>query len=370
MIRSVITCIMLLGWIPLWAQRYVEVSAEIDLISYVRKDANGAPTRRTYSLTCITGTNEWRIETGFIPNAEECSYYDGTNVYRRIQVTGASTRTNSGLTKASSLKPFEKVNPTIWITPSRGGHPLGDLGVNIPWLAFCSGSFLKQAGRVVPLPTVEIRLSPEAFAYADKVNVFEDEFGLPSSLELLTSRELFAKSIADERLDRNVSNQRAKTAPASSVADGFLKFRYTVDESTNFLGWNFPTKFHYETYQADQLQSRIPLAAGSGRLIGIRESRSPKNVLLPEGIQTVVDYRFRHPTRLVDGIVYAATNLDAAPSTNNLELRGKFEALSKRAPMELQARTMKRRLPIVGLMILSSAVMFVIIWRTRIRKQS
>jgi len=95
--------------------------------------------------------------------------------------------------------PFERArsNLTINIWPSRDGHPLGDVSVNIPWLAFCSGTYLKREGRLVPLPAAILHHTRDRFAYTDKTETFEDTFGLPRTVDLFTSKSLYQASNDD-----------------------------------------------------------------------------------------------------------------------------------------------------------------------------
>src|ERR1035441_3874522 len=82
-------------------------------------------------------------------NAASKWFYDGTNVYESIQVTRPLPQeTQDRMKRAGGLAtaPFEtaRSNLTINIWPSPAGNPLGDEGVNIAWLAFCSGTYLDR----------------------------------------------------------------------------------------------------------------------------------------------------------------------------------------------------------------------------------
>jgi hypothetical protein len=79
----------------------------------------------------------------------------------------------------------------INVFASDDGHPLDDISVNIPWLAFCSGSYLKREGRIVPMPSAILRHALDGFGYSDKTTTFDDEFGLPRTIELSTSKQLY-----------------------------------------------------------------------------------------------------------------------------------------------------------------------------------
>jgi hypothetical protein len=178
-------------------QRYVEISSEIELVAYPSGSTNGATatTPRTISVLCVTGTNEWRIDHDYANGAEIKWLFDGTNIYhslRRTKPTPAeTTEKRLGNFKLATV-PFDvaKSHLTINVHPSADGLPLGDVGVNIPWLAFCSGTYLKRAGRLVPLPVEILRHTRDRFAYSDKTKAFADGFGLPRSVDLFTSKSL------------------------------------------------------------------------------------------------------------------------------------------------------------------------------------
>ena len=141
--------------------QFVEISAEIEMTSWSGETTNGPtgakPQPQRFSLVCTTGTHQWRIENDISPYAEEKWLFDGTNVYKSVRVTNPIPEERMekiARTSKLALVPFEraKSNLTLNIWPSRDGHPLGDHGINLPWLAFCSGTYLEHKGRLVPLP--------------------------------------------------------------------------------------------------------------------------------------------------------------------------------------------------------------------------
>jgi hypothetical protein len=321
------------------AQRYVEISGKVELTSYKFLDSSGAPKRRTYPFTCIVGTNEWRIENEFLSNAREAWYFDGTNVYHSIRQIRETSDTNFG--GLLVYQPFEQVrsNITISIIPSQGGLPLGDLGVNVPWLAFCSATYLKLANRVIPLPTANVREDIGAFGYSDKAELINDELGLPKTIDLFTSQKLYKSSFEDTRVLRwKPEIQQAALNPVSGYSDGILKFHYEIEDATNFFGWTFPSKFKCTTYELNTTNIQQPRVGGIGTIMSIREGARPENVFMPELNQTIVDYRFRDEKRPVDGISYKLTNSSVAPPINDPVLRVKFDRVVQHSREELSSR--------------------------------
>ena len=127
-----------LGLLPFQNQaaQFVEISAEIDTFGYRLEDTNSIANAksRAVSVVCVTGSNEWYLTNDY--QQREQWLFDGTNVWCRTQMP-------TGMREP-------KVMNEVW--ESRDGHPLGHFGVNIPWLAFCSGTYLKREGRMIPLP--------------------------------------------------------------------------------------------------------------------------------------------------------------------------------------------------------------------------
>src|SRR5438552_432576 len=127
-----------LGFLPIQnhAAQYVEISVEIETFGYRLTDTNSIARakQQTVHVICITGPNEWYIEHDFSQRA--AWKFDGTNVCCRL------------LSESENSQRGPEGRKQVW--KSRDGHPLGDFGANLPWLAFCSGTYLKREGRIIP----------------------------------------------------------------------------------------------------------------------------------------------------------------------------------------------------------------------------
>ena len=314
------------------AQRYLEISAKIELVSYRSGDTNGAAKAkpRIISVVCITGTNEWRIEHDDMIGGEEKWHFDGTNVFNSIRaLQPMSEQDRERLSKAGlfAIVPFEQArsNLTINIWSSGDGHPMGDRGVNIPWLAFCSGAYLKRADRLIPLPVDMLRHTRDRFAYTDQTRTFEDEYALPRVVELFTSKSLLKTS--EDNFDNEAffgdRYAKHKERIVSELEEGVLMFHYKVDQSTNFLGWNVPLEFEF--FQNPRLfeQNADWSYRGVGKVESLRETAKPKNIFDPSLRQTIVDWRFRNVDSRVNAIIYSWTN-SFAGETNHPALQEKF----------------------------------------------
>lgn len=190
------------------AEQYVTLSAEIDyfLISYAADTNSAAPVhvRRTnqwsVGLTGIIGTNEWQLDGNFSINGRRTWHFDGTTVCGGFRIVKSATEifpeaaTNSFLQAVLPTEP-DPSRITIHIHQAAGGYLPGGFSENIPWLAFCSGTYLKIPNRRVPLPVVDSHSTIYSFAYRDETEIFDDELGLPRAIRLFASRDLYESSL-------------------------------------------------------------------------------------------------------------------------------------------------------------------------------
>jgi hypothetical protein len=107
--------------------------------------------RNDYQQWLLDGTEQW--------------LFDGRNVLCKTEI--------------KSAKGERTFYTEEW--KSADGHPMGHFGVNIPWVAFCSGTDLKREGRMIPLPAAVLRHCSDPFAYSDVTTTFDDGLGLPAA---------------------------------------------------------------------------------------------------------------------------------------------------------------------------------------------
>jgi hypothetical protein len=291
-------------------QTFLAVDIDIQTFQYQDGNTNAPQRELTFHATCIVGTNQWRIDNDFSQNSSVMWFYDGTNVYRSSRLTKPPPSLNipNALGRpALAVVPFEqaKTNITIWVHPAPQGDQLGDPGVNIPWLAFCSGAFLKQQHQI-PLVFPEFRRRDGA-RQVRTMERFNDELSLPKRIEVVT------ESAAD--------------AP-------WLVF--IVTESTNFLNCTLPLRF--ELMQSERAVSglRIPRYGAVGTVTGVRTAAKPKGVFAPQFGQTIIDRRFEDQASGVDSIVYRTTNSFLLP-TNNPELQEVLKQKIANMPRQRQS---------------------------------
>jgi hypothetical protein len=271
-------------------------------------------------LMCVFGTNEWLIEGNLSQNAIERWVFDGTNVIKSVQLTSVADEAELGGMTLEEAKSNVTVN--LFSTP--GGYPPGDVAADMCWLAFCSGSYLKRSNRIVPLPVPQATLlnAPDAFAYSDQTQTFEDELGLPRKLELFTSQSLYEASVAEFWKHKPPKN---KALLKSMVPDGTRKFQYTVTSSTTFLGWNVPLSFEFVQGLPDDFRPALRSFRGTCIVRQVAESTEPTGILDPRFKTTVVDQRVQLREKGVKGVIYSWTN-QYVPPTNEPLIQSELKA--------------------------------------------
>jgi hypothetical protein len=346
------------------AEPYIKVSAEIEIEAASWSEiadhagatvSGGHTNRRTVAFVCILGTNEWQLDGDFSRNGHHKWFFDGTNVYESIQITKPprSDATNAQISRF--FPPLEQVrsNLTINVHATPGGYLSGaDPVENIPWLAFCSAAYLKRPGRTVPLPTALLDHTPDAFGYSDRTSTFEDELGLPQTVELLTSKLLYAASVSRFA---EAAHWQKKPDLNSGFPDGLVTFRYTVTDSTNFEGHHLPLKFEFSDVMAHGFGSAMRSYSGEGRVLEIGRCPERGGVFDPSLKQVIVDWRFRHNSKAVTAIVYPWTNNYLAP-TNNPALQARFAAQVKIAPHFVWYRRRRAKI-FIWLLFFSASVL-------------
>jgi hypothetical protein len=237
--------------------QFVEVEAVIDVTSWHYHEETGLPLKssRSFAVRCVVGTNTWLIENHSRTNFKESLWFVDAKLIRQI------TSNQDSISDEPGFLPVRRGMRSANVTASDDGYPAGEMFVNIPWFAFCSGPYLKRSGRSVPL------LAPAkdqpAFGFKDTTTTASDGLGLPQRVDLFTSK-------------------------------GQLKSEYRVQQSTNVLGWSFPTAFTFAQNEPDQFDKWRRQLTASGRVTNIRPASKPE---LPEEIQERLEMLERFPAR-------------------------------------------------------------------------
>ena len=317
--------------------QFVEISTQIELTSYRSDETNGAANAksRLISSVFIVGSNSWRLEDNWIKGGLNKWFYDGTNVYESLQVTEPppeELRNRSSGLIDFSMETFEasRSNLTINIWSSPDGHPMADSPENMVWLAFGSGQYLKREGRLILLPCDMGRHTPDRYAYTDKTEVFPDALGLPGSMDLFMSRELYLSSVDGFYKVWGARYLPWMRAAVTNVPEGALMFHYSVTATTNFLGCTFPLRFEFYQNGRNFLQNEGWFNKGVGTLKSIRETEPPHGLFDTRLHQTIVDWRFSDEASGVNANMYTWTN-EFVPQTNDSALQDRFKARVEQA---------------------------------------
>jgi len=338
---------------PLVSTNYFEVQLQVTQTNYypsIQKGTNGIISKyraqKTCSWTaqCVVGLNKWLIVSDF-SRAKFSYYYDGSNVCQTDEPLNLDTPHTNNLSKLL-LKSFPKLvfysssnyirANHLTITP--GEHPLDNFGVNLPWLAFCSGRYLCLTNRLIPLTGAEIRHLTGAFGFRDETSTFEDNLALPKDVKLFASVKLLEKAVSHESLLRGLrtsSEIRKTLKPEVNWPDNFFAGHYQVLDHTNLNGWSIPTLFSYQQFVPGTKTNKEPWLSLSvcGSITSLRAIDEPLSIVSIKERYGVVDYRFRNERKLVDEIHYAMSNSMVKPVTDPA-LQAQYRLVLASAPID------------------------------------
>jgi len=331
----VITVSLLIASTPrVTAQRSVKIGGTLSFAAFqgTNRLVNA---ERKYDFECVVGGGKWVITSKFLNNAIERFSFDGTNVYRVLEYTAPPIAMRALQNEENATSPVllssesvDQLNKKKFLTISPGPLPLGNAGVNVPWLAFCSGDYLKSSGRIIPLLIGEARHDPTAFGYDDETVIFEGELGLPKVVTLRESRERFASSLDDPR----IFQRRKGRGMVPMAVDGRIAFTYVAARVTNYHGAMIPLAFACEQFSYGAGGMVNVRTTGSGEVSSIVESPPPDADPFGKGATyRVVDLRFRSAERLLDSIQYQWSK-PTLPGTNDPVLQKQFESNAQERP--------------------------------------
>ncbi len=329
------------GLTVIHAEQYLKISVEVETHEYRLGDTNKISGRADFLADCIVGARQWRIDNNYSRNADVCWFFDGTNVLNTSHVTKALPPelssalrdrfrlTPSPLERTSSNSMFRVYN----LTP---GMPLGDVGANIPWLAYCWGSRLGSTHRRIPLPFPEFGRH-DTPATNNAVVTYDDNLGLPSAIEIV------------------------------SEVDRSPLLRYVVTVATNIAGWNLPLEFHLLQFQRTPTGGTVAAYGAIGKVVSIGASEPPSSPLIANANHTIVDYRFHNTAKGVDAIVYEFTNSMLWP-TSNPALQKLLRQSAAAVPPKTLPRV-SRGMVLTTLTLIGVSPLVLSLVRHRVRKQ-
>jgi hypothetical protein len=304
--------------------QYIKVDLKLQSNSYYRRDVNDSwvTNAHSWSTSIVLGSDKWRIESGMPINATELCYCDGTNVFFKDEINSSyQPRSQSAAMPSVSAGYNQNI---VVVVP--GAHPMGDFGLNLVWLAYCSGDYLRSGNRLLPLSAGEPRHHIELFYVEDKSVLSESPPFLPSKIEFLANKANAAKAAQSQFIFRSEEPVFIPTLET----DGTLLAAYQVEQFTNYSEWTIPVAFTYFQTNRPILSERGYFV--TGKVTKISEATAPRS-LLEEGMTAFIeDTRFRHPDRLFDSMPYTLTK-SVLPATNDPAILAAMKELAGRRPL-------------------------------------
>jgi hypothetical protein len=146
-----------------------------------------------------------------------------------------------------------------YVSPSTDGNPgrpvrvadrmTFDWSAKAYWLALCSGSCLKQAGRTLYPPNDIWKENLAVPGWKDEVETFPDALGLPKIVTL-------------------------------QATNGQIVYQYRAHATTNAFGWTFPLEFYGVQYGRGGAEGWCVELTYKGRITAI-EPASSEDLALP-----------------------------------------------------------------------------------------
>jgi hypothetical protein len=239
------------------AAQFVEVTARLEITNWQYQAETGLPLKstRTASVRCVVSTNEWLVEHQPRTNTTDSTWFMNRKLIRQINYN------DEPASEDATFRSFRRYSRPASVFDNSDGYPAGELIVNVPWFAFCSGPFLRRSTRGVPVPVS----APDraAFGFTNETSIFADSLGLPR-------RAVFH-------------------APT-----GQIKCDFQVQQSTNLFGWNFPLAFTVVQNEPDSFGKWNRQLMIAGLVTSIRRTQP---IALPEDLQERLDYREQFPVR-------------------------------------------------------------------------
>jgi len=267
---SVLSLLYCASLVQAGTAQFVELTAEIEVIDWSYMfwtDRENLP-RRIGSLftkwegppiRCVVGANSWMVEGPFSRNASVTHWFTGTNIIKRSVIT--QELPEAEVKRMSKIGPVAMKSPAVGSVDTRtnespDGNPgrpvrvidLMDTGPKVCWLAFCSAPAVKANDSRIALPSDLWKQYLASAKFTNDIARFEDGLGLPRGITVCTET-------------------------------GELVMQYQVHQSTNVLGWNFPTEFYlvqYKPLRSRGTNSWEVLLTAKGRVTAIGPGSEPQ----------------------------------------------------------------------------------------------
>jgi hypothetical protein len=277
--QTIVAILCLLSALPGRAASFVEVTAEIEgddwdywlfsdrLVKHPGEAGTSSIFTKPRTTRCVVGADTWMIESEF-PTSLVTRWFTGTNIIEHTVITqqtpDADIKKMSERSKLVMTAPpvghsYTRIHESVDGNPGRPVRVPDLMGFDFPatvsWLAFCSAPALKREGRRIYPPSDFWKQSSLVYSgWSDVTEVFDDDLGLPRSINLTST-----------------NNQSI--------------FQYQVRRSTNVLGWDFPLEFYGVQYLPTGTNAWKLHMTLKGRVTKIGPSPRPE---IPPQVMTVI----------------------------------------------------------------------------------
>jgi hypothetical protein len=345
----------------------------IDSTQYIQSMSSPKPREQHASIggsiTIDPASQLWMIRIPAIGNAEEIHVCDGTNVVKYTVVLhqdGALLERLAGAVPAN----LPKDGGPVMMVVTSGFHPADHYVVNLAWMAWCSGPFLKIPDRVIPTVVNPVREDLAAFGFSDRTQTFSDALGLPKRLELIVSHERMKTSPLSVTVGREIPNPARVEAAFTRnfrIRDGSVHARLVAENSKEVEGIALTSEFRFESFELRQDEQQVTNVVAHGRIVG---EVTTGDFALPEAVRShqnfgVVDHRFRHERKAVDFIQYAQSSCEVR-GPSDPELVALYNRKLSKASLDPVLQVKQRIYGMLGLG-LCLPITAVVFWRRRRR---
>lgn len=335
-------------------------------------------TRSAHQGFCVFGEDQWLIRTRSGPNTTQTHFCNGEKVISvfsfddpQAAVPPPWLAERYGL---STIPAEPQTEAPTFVHLADGTLPIDYTGGILPWLAFCSSMHLNTPDRLLPFPNSDMRRHVTSFGYVDRTDRYDDSLALPMKVVWLADDRLMRRAPHHwslYRVGRSPDAIRQALTRQAAIPHGFEGAVYEVTKTTNILGYTIPLKFRLTTFRPYYEDGRsLREIDAVGEVLSLELSDAPAWPLVDGLVYHAVDFRFRHPRRLVDYVRYQIKD-GAVPTRNDPVVKSLYEAAILSADVDPVIRARSASFAVYGAVLVTFPAVVVLLWlRSRFRPRS
>lgn len=277
-----------------------EITFELDLKNYgFDQTRNGLTNNVSHSYIITLSSNKWAVSLLWPDGNIQTFSYDETNTFALTTFQGSKRSSGRVLT---------------------GDIPTDSYIIMVPWLAFCSGAYLRT-NKVLPAPWLQ--------PYKDeKAHIYNSDVSFVNSLEYVPSKVLWI--VSDERKKaaykspllikaKNWSQAQQRKYQKYEETNSFMKAEYYVTDHRSIQNRTIPTAFimNIYSYRNEMIGSNNAVFITrriEGKVFRIWDAKT-NSLITPEfnpniakGLVYVNDMRFCDNSKGIPALRYIITN--------------------------------------------------------------